>query len=89
MDDENTHYVATKYSQRIHWKNGHACGKDDEPDRIELRPSHANWPTLDFAMPRQKLELERVERLMQAAYDRGQADAKAAMGALFRDIIAL
>lgn len=38
MDDENPHYVATKYSQRIYWKNGHACGKDDEPDHIELRP---------------------------------------------------
>lgn len=87
VDDKNPHRTTTKYSQRIHWKTGHACGKDDNPDRVELTGLSKQWPTLDFAMPRQAHELGRVEALMQSAYERGRADAKAEMGKLFREII--
>ncbi len=89
MDNENPHRTETKCSQRIHWKGGRACGVNDDPDRIELTPRNNTWPALDFAMPRQRHELERVEKLMARAYERGQSDAKSAMGKLFKEIIGL
>lgn len=89
VDDNNPHRTETKYSQRIYWKDGHACGKDDNPDRIELTSLRRQWPTLDFAMPRQAHELGRVEALMADAYERGRADAKRAIGDMFKELISL
>ena len=89
MDENNPHRTETKFSQKIFWKNGRACGVNDDPDNVELRPRRSSWPTLDFALPRQAHELSRVEALMSAAYERGEDDAKAAMRQLFKEIIGL
>jgi len=86
-DEKNPHTVETKYSTKVYWKAGTASGVDGA-DRVELR-CRGQWPTLDFALPRQQHELGRVEALMHEAYVRGIADAKREMGKLFREIIAL
>jgi len=86
---ENKHTVYTKFSQKIYWKGNSACGYDENPDRVELRPASGNWPTLDFRMPDQRFELEKVEQLMLTAYSRGVHDNKAAVGKMLKELIAI
>lgn len=94
-NDDNKHCTETKYSCRYHYHyetvSGctYACGVQDDPTRIELRPKSSNWPQLAFEMPRQKYELEQVERLMHSAYERGQADKMKEIANLFKTVIGL
>lgn len=88
-DDKNPHYVHTEYSRKVFWKNGVACGRDDDPDRVELSPGRRNYPTLDFALPRQKYELEKVERMLEVCFEEGKAAQRAAIGKLMKELISL
>lgn len=94
-DTDNKHCAETKFSCKRHYNryrdNSHetACGEQDNPTRITLSPKNNSWPTLDFEMPRQRHELDRVELLMEKAYERGQADKMVEIRNLFRVIIGL
>ena len=91
----NPHCVETKFSCRYHYNiykdntQETACGANDSPTRIQLRPKNGQWPCLDFEMPRQKYELERVELLMKQAYERGQRDKMTEITNLFKTVIGL
>lgn len=85
--DDNPHRVCTDYSERVHYKRHTACGVNDEPDRIELKPRWANYPTIDFEWPRQRYKLEKIERLMAWAYERGKIDHRAEVGRMFRELM--
>ena len=92
---DNPHCVETKFSCRYHYgiykdnTNEFACGVNDNPTRVQLRPKSGQWPSLDFEMPRQKHELDRVEQLMESAYRRGQHDKMAEITNLFKTVIGL
>jgi len=94
-NSDNKHCTETEYSCRYHYNiykdntQETACGEKDNPTRICLRPKNGTWPQLDFEMPRQKHELERVELLMQQAYERGQRDKMAEITGLFKTIVGL
>lgn len=88
MDANNPHYERSAWSTKIYWKDGHACGRDDGPTRVELREAHKGYPTLSFEMPRQRHELRNVDLLMQYAYERGKADRSVEVGKLLKDLIA-
>lgn len=83
------HTAMTEYSCKTYWKGGAACGRENEPDRVELTPANGRWPSIDFALPRQRHELEKVERLMQYAYAAGQVQNKRAVAALIKELIAI
>lgn len=87
--DENKHCVETKYSCKYHYKDNRACGWQDNPDRVELKPIIGSYPTLDFEMPRQRFELDRVERLMSVAYDRGKFDQMRLIRSTLKEIIGI
>ncbi len=89
MDANNPHYEETKWSQKVYWKGGVACGRDDGPDRVELKASPSHYPTLDFAMPRQRYELEKVEALMRKAYERGLSEKMVEISNTLKAVIGL
>jgi hypothetical protein len=88
---ENKHCVETKYSCRYHYiqtvDTWRACGEKDDFNRIELKPKGPGYPQLAFEMPRQRMELEKVERLMQLAYERGRLDNRNELAALLKNLI--
>jgi len=92
---DNKHCVETKFSCRYHYnfykdnKNLSACGQQDSPTRVELRPKSKTWPTLSFELPRQRHELDRVEDLMRMAYEQGQRDKMDEITNLFKTVIGL
>ncbi len=86
---DNQHCTETEYSCRYHY-NGNTCvGAKDPHDRIELIGRHRRYPSLTFEMPRQRYDLEKVEQLMQGAYERGKADNRSAISKLLKELIAL
>jgi hypothetical protein len=89
MDDKNPHRVQTSYSERVYWKGNSACGGNDEPTRVDLLPANKTWPELTFELPRQRLELERVENMMGYAYEQGRRDKAFEVRMLFKNVIGL
>ncbi len=85
---ENKHTVHSEYSCKVYWKGNAACGFDEDPDRVELTPANSRWPSLDFALPRQQYELEKVERLMLDAYQAGQRQNRKAIADQLKALIA-
>jgi hypothetical protein len=89
VDDKNPHCTATAFCERVYWKGNSACGCADEFTRIELRPRWKSYPTLDFEMPRQRYELEKIERLMEIAYEQGKKDQMHLIRTTLKEIIGL
>ena len=74
---ENPHCSETPWSDLYHYKPNAegqivACGVKDHPTRAELYVSKKRYPVLNFELPRQKHELENVQRMMEEAYERGK-----------------
>lgn len=96
MDDEtNPHRVYTAWSEiAYHKMSGDrfivSCGVNDNPTHatIQLRGGGA-YPSIDFALPRQRHELSKVDLLMQRAYERGKADNRLEVGKFLKDLIAI
>lgn len=89
MANKNPHYVQTEYSRKAYWKNGVACGRDDDPDHVELTPGNRGYPTLDFALPRQRFELEKIESLMTHAFEEGKTVRSLAIGKMLKELISI
>lgn len=96
MDNgDNKHCTETAFSCRYHYNiykdntQETACGVKDNPTRITLKPKSGQWPSLDFEMPRQRHELERVELLMKQSYERGQRDKMNEITNLFKMVVGL
>lgn len=90
---DNKHCVATPWSERYFYKfDGEytaACGVQDNPNRVELRGKGRGYPTFNFEIPRQNHELEKLETMLQHAYDRGRSDNRIHIGEMMRELIAL
>ena len=92
-DDQHPHRVWTEYSLQVFWKrneDGHFCaGTSNDCDEVELGSRYESYPEYRFEMPRQKHELEKMERLMSLAYERGKIDQKIAIGRMMKGLIEL
>lgn len=92
---DNKHCTETEFSCRYHYHRykdntvESACGVNDNPSRIVLKPKSQSYPSIDFEMPRQRHELEKVEQMMALAYRRGQLDQMLKIRTTLRDIIGL
>lgn len=90
---DNKHCVATPWSERYFYKdNGEhtaACGVQDKPTRVQLRCKSRGYPTFDFEIPRQNHELEKLETMLQTAYNQGRSDSRIEIGEMMRNLIAL
>lgn len=87
---DNPHRLTSPFSERAYYAGNTACGcNDEECTRIELTPSRATYPELTFEMPRQRYELEKVERLMAIAYEHGKAIRGAEIKQMLKDLIGL
>lgn len=89
MVENNPHTEQLPYAQISYWKGNTACRRDDNPDRCEVSPPHSRWPVLDFALERQRYELNKVLGLMSAAHQQGKIDNRAAVGKVLKDLIAI
>ncbi len=92
MDDQdNAHRVHTMAYDLYHYKGNACCGAKENPDRVTIcAPGNSqSYPQLDFELPRQKYELEKVQRLMKAAYERGKTDNRTALANMLKELIAL
>lgn len=92
--DSKPHRVFTPYSQKIYWSVSEEdrctrAGNEFDCSKVELRSRHSSYPSFEFEMPRQKHELEKMERLMRDSYERGQIDQKIAIGRMMKELIAL
>jgi hypothetical protein len=87
-DQKNPHREHSAFFQRAYWKGDHACGRDDEPDRVELMPKGKSYPAITFALPRQRFEMDKIEALLSEAYHRGRNDNRQELGKLLKDLIA-
>lgn len=93
-EDRHPHRVHTEYSQKIYWTKseleGHLCaGNETNCTRVELCPRYGGYPTFTFDMPRQRHELEKIERLMLECYERGKVDRGIAIGKMMKELIDL
>lgn len=87
---ENRHTVCTPYSTKVFWKDGSASNCDENPTEVELSGyGNTRYPSVRFELPRQNHELEKVERLMLQAFERGQYEQKIAIGKMMKELIGL
>lgn len=87
---ENKHCIGIAWYDLYHYKGGLPCGCKDNFDRVMLCPAHnRKYPTLDFEMPRQKHELEKVQSLLQRAYEQGRVDQMEKIRKTLKEIIGL
>jgi len=91
---DNKHCIETPWSDRYHYRtttDNHsvACGIQDSPNRVQLRGRGRGYPTFDFEVPRQSHDLEKMETMLQHAYERGRSDNRQEVGKLMRDFIAI
>ena len=86
---ENKHCDELPYADKYYYKDNRACGSQDDPQRVEVYPPHRKYPELAFELPRQRYELEKVLRMLEAAYERGRRDQKAAISKLLKEVIGL
>lgn len=94
-DVMRSHRVYTEYSQKRYWTKaegeGHLIAGDaTNCTRVELCPRYGGgYPMFTFEMPRQRHELEKMERLMLECYERGKIDRGIAIGKMVKGLIAL
>lgn len=91
---ENPHCIETPWSDLYHYKSNAegqlvACGVKDHPTRVELYVSKKRYPVLNFELPRQKHELENVQRMMEEAFERGKLFQKKVIARVLKDAIGL
>lgn len=90
---DNKHCTETKWSCRYHYKRydgaSRACGVNDDPDCVELRVKPRGYPQLNFELPRQKHELDRVDTMLEYAYERGRNDNRVELASLLKSLISL
>lgn len=87
--EQNKHCTETQWSMRYHYRDNSSCGVNDNPNRIVLKPKSLGYPLLDFECPRQKHELEKVDTMMQYAYERGRLDNRQELSKLLKQLISL
>jgi hypothetical protein len=83
------HCVESEFSIRYFYKGGSACGVDDDPDRVELCVKGRRYTNLVFELPRQSYLADKVNRMMEEAYNRGVVDNRKAIGEMIKTLIAL
>ena len=90
---DNKHCIGTPWSDKYFYKETGeyttACGVQDSPTRVQLRGRGRGYPTFDFEVPRQGHDLEKMETMLQHAYERGRSDNRQEVGKLMRDFIAI
>lgn len=86
---ENKHATETKWSFRYHYRDNSCCGVQDNPNHVELRVKPRGYPRLDFELPRQQYELDRIDQMMEQAYETGRRDNRIEIGLLLKDLISI
>lgn len=90
---DNKHCIETPWSDKYFYKETgeytDACGVQDSPTRVQLRGKGRGYPTFDFEIPRQNYELEKLDTMLQHAYERGRLDNRKEISEMMRNLIAL
>jgi hypothetical protein len=90
---ENKHCTETPWAQRYHYKQHDggtvACGEKDNPTRVMLRTCNKSYPTIDFELPRQRYDLDKIEQMLKLAYEAGRIANKREVAAMMKELIAL
>ena len=89
---ENKHCVETAWSMRYHYRKGDVhtacCGVNDNPTHVELRSSPRGYPRLDFELPRQRYDLDKVDDMLKEAYEQGRRANRVEVAKLLKALIA-
>lgn len=70
------HRVYSPWSQRIYWNDNRACGVEEATVCVLQVGPDAFYTNLEFAWPADRSKVEKVERMLEAAYGLGQVAAK-------------
>lgn len=74
--DEKPHRRGPIHCQTIFWNDNTASNEDDATRAVVTIGPSGIWGEFEFSWPREKYEVEKLERMLQHAFEYGKLAAK-------------